>query len=100
MNVIPPPLPWLELAIAVALLGALCVSPLRDPLRAWRLGLTFTAATLACAVLACLGYYLCRANEVEAGGGFHADLFGGQLLRIDELNAPLLPMGALLHFLT
>jgi NADH-quinone oxidoreductase subunit M len=100
MNLTPLPLPWLELAVAVALLGALCVSPMRDPLRAWRWGLAFTAATLACTVLACLGYYLCRANGVQADGGVHADLLGRELLRVDELNAPLLPLGALLHFLT
>jgi NADH-quinone oxidoreductase subunit M len=100
MNVIPLPLPWLELAIAVALLGALCVSPMRDPLRAWRWGLAFTAATLACTVLACLGYYLTLAKGVQADGGVHADLLGWRLLGVDELNAPLLPMGALLHFLT
>jgi NADH-quinone oxidoreductase subunit M len=100
MNLMPLPLPWLELAIAVALLGALCVSPIRDPFRAWRWGLAFTAATLACTVLACLEYYLCRANGVQADGGVHADLLGRELLRVDELNAPLLPMGALLHFLT
>ena len=34
MNVIPSPVLWLELAILVALLGALCVSPVRDPFRA------------------------------------------------------------------
>ncbi len=100
MNFTPLPLPWLELAIAVALLGALCVSPMRDPLRAWRWGLAFTAATLACTVLACLGYYLCRAAGAQADGGIHADLFGRRLLGVDELNAPLLPMGALLHTLT
>jgi NADH-quinone oxidoreductase subunit M len=100
MNWCPLPLPWLELAIAVALLGALCVSPIRDPMRAWRLGLAFTAATLACALLACLGYYLCRANGVHTDGGVHADLLGQELLGVDELNAPLLPMGALLHLLT
>jgi NADH-quinone oxidoreductase subunit M len=100
MNVIPLPVLWLELAILVALLGALCVSPLRDPFRAWRWGLAFTAATLVCAVLACLGYYLSRVNGVEVDTGTHADLLGRQVLRIDELNAPLLPVGALLHFLT
>ena len=100
MSVLAQPVLWLELAILAALLGALCVGPLRDPLRAWRWGLAFTAAALACAVLACLGYYLCRANGLEADGGGHADLLGRQLLHIDELNAPLLPMAALLHFLT
>ena len=100
MSVLAQPVLWLELAILAALLGALCVGPLRDPLRAWRWGLAFTAAALACAVLACLGYYLCRDNGLEADGGGRADLLGRQLLHIDELNAPLLPMAALLHFLT
>ena len=100
MSVLTQPVLWLELAILAALLGALCVGPLRDPLRAWRWGLAFTAAALACAVLACLGYYLCRDNGLEADGGGRADLLGRQLLHIDELNAPLLPMAALLHFLT
>jgi NADH-quinone oxidoreductase subunit M len=100
VSVIAQPVFWLELAILASLLGALCVGPLRDPLRAWRWGLAFTAAALACAVLACLGYYLGRADGADAGGGMHADLLGRQLLHIDELNAPLLPMAALLHFLT
>ena len=51
MSVLAQPVLWLELAILAALLGALCVGPLRDPLRAWRWGLAFTAAALACAVL-------------------------------------------------
>ncbi len=51
-------------------------------------------------MLACLGYYLGRADGLEADGGGHADLLGRRLLHIDELNAPLLPMAALLHFLT
>ncbi|HEY7312245.1 MAG TPA: proton-conducting transporter membrane subunit [Gemmataceae bacterium] len=100
MSVLAQPVLWLELAILAALLGALCVGRLRDPLRAWLWGLAFTAAALACAMLACLGYYLSRANGLEADGGAHTDLLGRQLLHIDELNAPLLPMAALLHFLT
>src|SRR5262249_48127682 len=91
---------WLEASIAVALAGALCVSRLRDPLRAWRWGLVFTGATFGCTLLACLGFYLCTAGEVDAGGSLQADLFGRRFLGVDELNAPLLPMVGLLHFLT
>jgi NADH-quinone oxidoreductase subunit M len=97
---VPLPLPWLELAIAVALAGAVCVSRLRDPLTAWRWGLAFTGAVLGCAALACWGYYLCRLEGVEGGWSFEGRLFGRAWLAVDELSAPLLPLVALLHFLT
>jgi NADH-quinone oxidoreductase subunit M len=100
MNVSPLPLPWLEAAIVLALLGALAVSCLRDPLRAWRLGLAVSGAVLACTLVACIGFYLCRASAVDARWSFQAHLFGQRFLALDELNAPLLPVVGLLHFLT
>jgi NADH-quinone oxidoreductase subunit M len=100
MNVIPPPVLWLEMAIVVALVGALVVSRFRDPLRAYRFGVVFNGIVLGCAVLSCLGFYLSRASGLESGPNFQRDLFGRQFLDIDELNAPLIPVGALLHFLT
>src|SRR5262245_38541831 len=100
MNVVPLPLPWAELAILVALAGALCVSRVRDPLRAYRLGLAFTAAAFGCTLLACLGYYLCRQEGLDGDWSLQRHFLGGQVLDIDELNAPLLPMVGLLHFLT
>lgn len=100
MNLLPLPLVWLEVAVIVALAGALVVSRQRDPLRAYRWGLAFTGATLACALVACGGFYLCRLVEAEAPWSLQTHLFGEQWLGIDELNAPLLPAVALLHFLT
>src|SRR5262249_24569353 len=100
MNLTPLHLPWLEVAIAVALVGPACVGWFRDPLRAYRWALAFTAAAFAGTVLACLGFYLCRFNDVDARASFLGDLFGWQFLSIDELNAPLLPVVGLLHFLT
>jgi NADH-quinone oxidoreductase subunit M len=100
MNVIPLPLPWLELSIVVALVGALCISPLREPIRAWRWGLVFTGAAFACTVLACLGFYLSRPGSVDGDWSLQTHLLGRQFLGIDELNAPLFPLVGLLHFLT
>ena len=102
MNNIPLPLPWLELSVVVALVGALCVSPLRNPVRAWRLGLVFSGAAFACTLLACLGFYLAPVveGEVQAHWSIQETLFGRHFLSVDELNAPLLPMVGLLHFLT
>jgi NADH-quinone oxidoreductase subunit M len=93
-------MPWIELSILLAVAGALCVSPIRDPLRAWRVGLAFTGIIFACTVLACLGFYLCQINEVDSGWSLQTHFLGRQFLGIDELNAPLLPMVGLLHFLT
>lgn len=100
MNILPMPLPWLELAILSALAGALCISQFRHPLQAWFWGLVFTGVVLGCSVVACLGFYLCRFVEVEERWSFQSCLFGWQVLDIDELSAPLLPLVALLHFLT
>jgi NADH-quinone oxidoreductase subunit M len=100
MTIIPLPLPWLELSLVVTLLGALCVGPLRNPVRAWRLGLGFTGVAFACTLLACLGFYLSPASGVDTSWSFQTELLGRQLLGIDELSAPLLPVVGLLHFLT
>jgi NADH-quinone oxidoreductase subunit M len=100
MNVLPAPVPWLEAAIVIALGGALCLRLLHDPIRAWRLGVGLMGAVFVCALLACAGFYLGDANESVAGGGWAVPLFGRQLFGIDELNAPLLPVVALVHFLT
>ncbi len=96
-------LPWLDASIALMLAGALCVSQVRHPVRAYRWGRAFTGAACACAVVACLSYYL---NDYlgrppgAAASGLQDWLFGRQVFALDALNAPLLPAVALLHFLT
>jgi NADH-quinone oxidoreductase subunit M len=90
--------PWLEWAVGVALAGALWVGRIRHPVLAFRWGLVFTGATLACAVLAWLGY--------EPGAGaeevwsVQPSLFGHILFAVDPLSGPLVVVVALLHFLT
>lgn len=100
MSIWPLPLPWLELAIVVALLGALWVSQLRNPLTAWTWGLFFTGASFVCTILACWGFYVCRMYELDDSWSLESYFFGRHFLDIDELNAPLLPVLALIHFLT
>jgi NADH-quinone oxidoreductase subunit M len=75
--------------------GALCVSRFRDPDTAYRWCLGFTGATLACAVLAALAY----AQGAPAEWGVLPRQLG-RPFAVDELSAPLLPLVALLHFLT
>ena len=93
-------LPWLDFAIAVALAGALGVSRVRNPDRAFRCGLAFTGTVFVCAFLAWLGFYLQGATEAGPSWSLQQSLFGRRPLGMDELNAPLVPAVALLHFLT
>ena len=69
--------PWLELSIIVPLIGSVWVSRFRDPVRAFGWGLAFTGATLACALLAGLGYYAGPARSVQPV------LFGRTLFALD-----------------
>jgi NADH-quinone oxidoreductase subunit M len=94
-----PPLPWLEIAILVALGGAVSVRWLRNPLHAARCGLALTGAVLACVVLAWLRFATSSA-PAGADGSWQPSLFGVPLLALDELSAPLVVAVALMHFLT
>jgi NADH-quinone oxidoreductase subunit M len=88
---------WIEAGVVVAAAGSLCVLRLRDPMRAWRLGLFFTAGTLVLALVGCLefyGYWPSGGSE-SWGGPWVGEWFG-----VDELSAPLFPLVALLHFFT
>ncbi len=92
-------LPWLELGVAIALLSSLRVSMLRDPNRAYRAGLTFTAMTLVCTLMACVSFYS-QSPDAISPWSVEPKLFGRQVFHLDELSAPLVPGVALLHFLT
>jgi NADH-quinone oxidoreductase subunit M len=90
----------MEASVLVSLVGSVCVSLVRDPLRAWRLGLFFMGGALGCAVIAGFGFYAARAMGESDGSSLQPFCFGRTVFRLDELNAPLLPLVALLHFLT
>jgi NADH-quinone oxidoreductase subunit M len=92
--------PWLELAIAVALVGSPSVSLLRDPDRAYRWSLGFTGASFCCAFMAWLAYYVGTPGEPAQRWSVQPALFGRRLFALDELSAPLVPAVALLHFQT
>lgn len=93
-------LPWLDYSLLIALFGSLWVSRQREPAHAYSWGLAFTGTTLACTVLAWLGFYL----GVPLEGGLSLSpqylLLGRHLFALDELSAPLVPAIALVHFLT
>ena len=92
-------LPWLEIALALSLLGSLCVSRMRDPSRASRWGLVFTGAVFGCTFLSWLGFYLEIPASALEEWSLQPRLLGRVVFSVDELSAPLVPVVALLHFL-
>lgn len=93
-------LPWLEFAIASSIFGAVVIAQLRDPNRAFRLGLVFNGFSFCCTLLAWLVYYLQTPGDAIADYSLQTRLFGRQVFALDALSAPLVPAVALLHFLT
>jgi NADH-quinone oxidoreductase subunit M len=92
-------LPWLEMAIAITLVGSPTVSRIRNLSRVYRLSIAFIAASFVCTVLAWLGFYLGMPAEQLARYNLESALFGRQIFALDELNAPMVPAIALLHLL-
>ncbi len=93
-------LPWVDLAIGIALVGSIAVSRLRDPERASLWGLVFTGLSFICSLLAWLAFYVGTPPELTSAWSLQPYLFHQQLFILDEVNAPLLPTVGLLHFLT
>ena len=96
----PLHLPWLELSIVLAIVGAAGVSLFRDPLHAARCGLLLTGVVLACTLLAWLAAYLGVPGDASDPYSLQMHLLGRRLFELDGLSAPLVPVVALLQFLT
>ena len=93
-------LPWLAASIACSLLGAGWVACVRDPRLARQWSLVFSGLALLMAVGAWLDFGFLGASEAVGSGHLQTQFFGRELFVIDRLSAPLLPLVALLHFLT
>jgi NADH-quinone oxidoreductase subunit M len=90
-------IPWLELAVAVGLLGTLVVGRLRDPLTAANVCLAFVSTLLTLCIAAWVAFAV---DPTASPQGVLTYLLGRPVLMLDELNAPLVPGIALLHWLT
>lgn len=93
-------LPWLELSVCVPLVGALCVGWMRTSVAASRWCLAFAGVTLVCTLLVLLGQITGESPTGASPWDLQPWVFGGRLLAVDPLSAPLLPLVALLHLLT
>lgn len=93
-------LPWLEISILLPLAGAFFVGRLRDPVRARQRSVLACGLTLLCSVAAWEDFTSLHAFEAHDRWDLVTQLLGRDLLVIDELSAPLLPLSALLYLLT
>ncbi|MBL9122589.1 MAG: oxidoreductase [Planctomycetaceae bacterium] len=93
-------LPWLDLSILLALVGAIWVGRRRNIERARRDALIVSAAVLGCAIGAWQDFGTLHTFEAHDWGDVLGTVGGRDLLVIDELSAPLVPLAALLYLLT
>jgi len=80
--------------------GPPSLSRLRHPDHVYRWSVVLIGATFGCTALAWLAFYVGVPAASLVRLSVQPALFGRQLFVLDELNAPLLPTVALLHFLT
>jgi NADH-quinone oxidoreductase subunit M len=93
-------LPWLELSIAIPLVGAAWVSRVRDPEWARRKALVFFVLTLLCAIGAWLDFGTLHTFEAHDRWDVLSSHLSDEAIVVDELSAPLLPLTALIFLLT
>lgn len=92
--------PWLELSIAVPLIGAAFVAYRGDPVRAQRISVLITIVTLVLATGASLDFATLHVFEAHDRWDMSSRLIGQDLFVIDELSSPLIPLAALLYLAT
>lgn len=91
---------WLELTVLVPLAGAVAVALCRTDATRRRWGIAITGAALGCSLLAWIGHETGASPGGSAAWELFTRAFGFRLFALDGLSAPLLPLVALLHFLT
>lgn len=94
------PFPWLQLAVAIPLVGALVVWRLRDSSRAQVWSVVCSAASFLAAIGAWQNFRLLGATEAADSWDLLAQALHRPVLVLDELSAPLLPLVALVYVLT
>lgn len=92
--------PWLGLSVLCSLIGAITVGQVREPTMARSWSAVFAGSSLLCTSAAWLDFQLQGGIQAYDRWHFLSDLFGAEIFVLDQISAPLLPLVALLHFLT
>jgi NADH-quinone oxidoreductase subunit M len=90
--------PWLELAILAPLLGALVVATQGKGERAMKIAAGFSLLSLILSVGEWIDFVSLGTFEAHDHGDFLSWIFRQDIIVVDELSAPLLPMAALGFF--
>ena len=93
-------LPFLQLSILIALVGAAWVGRWKDRDKACRHTLWFAGAILVCTTNAWLNFYRLGTPQAHDPWDLLERLTGERILVIDQFSAPLLPLTALIYLLT
>lgn len=92
--------PWIELGIVIPLLGAIIVGLTRNRDAARVRCLIVCGLTLICAVAEWIDFNSLHTFEAHDHWDVIEQVFHRDVFVIDELSAPLLPLGSLLYLLT
>lgn len=91
---------WLEAAILLPLAGALAVFRMRNPIQARQTSVLFSGLAAICSIGAWQDFFTLHAEVANDRWDLVSQVCGARYLVIDEFSAPLLPLVALLYFLT
>ncbi len=92
-------LPWLELSVVIPFIGAIYIKLLKNRNSAYMQCVLLCALTLICALGEWIDFMTLRIFEAHDHWDFLKAIFGRDVFVIDELNAPLLPLAALLYLM-
>ena len=92
--------PWLEICILLPAVSAIWVGRIQDVTQAPSTGLAVAGTTLLLALAAWFDYETLFSFEAHDHWDLVKSLLGRDEFVIDRLNAPLLPLTALLFFMT
>ncbi len=92
--------PWLDALVLMPLFAALLVGRLRDAFIARKWTVVASGFTLLLAIGAWQDFELINRSQADDAWHLSTLLLGRELFAIDRLSAPLLPLTALLYFLT
>lgn len=93
-------LPWMELSVLLPLLGSVGVRLLKDNGSVYRVSIAVCALTLFFAAGEWIDFGLLHTFEAHDHWDLLKTVFHSDLFVVDELNAPLLPLSALLYLMT
>ncbi|MEW4486550.1 proton-conducting transporter membrane subunit [Thalassoglobus sp. JC818] len=91
-------LPWLELSVLLPLLGAILSFSLQNRHLARTVSIVTCGLTLVCATGEWIDFGMLESFEAHDQWDFLERILSHDVLVIDELSAPLLPLGAFLYF--